>query len=179
MVGVIVRAQEPEDADSVGRLLMQPGVLPTTLQVPYTPLWSRREQRPWSPDDHRLVAELDGRVVGTIGLRVNPRPRRRHTADLGMAVDERVQGQGIGTAMLAAVVDLADGWLNLHRIELTVVRHNERAIRLYRRFGFEIEGTLRDFSFNDGRYADAYGMARLRPPRASGAEPSGGGSGLA
>lgn len=163
-MGIVVRGQEPEDSDAVGRLLIQPGVIPGTLQVPFTPLASRRAAADSvTPDHHRFVAEVDGRVVGSIGLVVNPRPRRRHTADLGMAVDQDHQGQGVGTALLAAAVDLADQWLNIHRIELTVMVSNRRAIRLYERFGFEIEGRPRDFSFTAGAYADACSMARLRP----------------
>lgn len=163
MVEIIIRGQEPGDAHAVGRILTQPGVVPGTLQIPYTPLASRQESaRTFSANDHRLVAEADGDVVGTIGLLVNPRPRRRHTADLGMAVDEAYQGQGIGSALLAAAVDLADQWLNVHRIELTVKCSNAHAIRLYERHGFEIEGRLRDYAFTAGAYDDAFTMARLR-----------------
>lgn len=160
---IVIRAQEPEDSDTVGRLMIQPGVVPGTLQIPYTPLASRREAaNTFSPDLHRLVAELDERVVGAIGLAVNPRPRRRHTADLGMAVDQDHQGRGIGSALLTAVIDLADQWLGIHRIELTVMCGNDRAIQLYERHGFTIEGRLRDYSYTAGAYADAFTMARLR-----------------
>jgi len=163
---IVIRGQEPGDIDAVGRILAQPGVVPGTLQVPYTSLASRHESaNSFSPDLHRLVAELDGQVVGSISLHVNPRPRRRHAADLGMAVDQALQGRGVGLALLAAAIDLADQWLNIHRIELTVMCANAHAIRLYERHGFEIEGTLRDFSFTAGDYADAHTMARLRPAR--------------
>ena len=164
MAEIVIRGQEPSDVDAVGRILAQPGVVPGTLQVPYTPLASRHEAAStFSPDVHRLVAEVERQVVGTIGLHVNPRPRRRHTADLGMAVDQSFQGQGIGSALLAASVELADQWLGLHRIELTVMCSNAHAIRLYERHGFVIEGRLRDFSFTEGAYADAFAMARIRP----------------
>ena len=164
MADIMIRAQEPADAEAVGRILTQPGVVPGTLQIPYTPLASRHEAaQVFSPELHRLVAEVDGRVVGLVGLEVNRRPRRRHAADLGMAVDQDSQGQGVGTALLTAVLDLADRWLNLHRIELEVMCDNGRATRLYQRHGFEIEGRLRDFSFTAGSYADAFTMARLRP----------------
>ncbi len=166
MSDIVIRGQEPGDADAVGRILAQPGVVPGTLQVPYTSLASRHESaNSFSPDLHRLVAGLDGQVVGSLGLHVNPRPRRRHAADLGMAVDQTFQGRGVGLALLAAAIDLADQWLNIHRIELTVMCANAHAIRLYERHGFEIEGTLRDFSFTAGDYADAHTMARLRPAR--------------
>jgi putative acetyltransferase len=62
-----------------------------------------------------------------------------------------------------AGIDLADKWLNLTRLELEVYTDNEAAIQLYKRFGFELEGTLRQDAFRDGQYVDSYKMARLRP----------------
>jgi putative acetyltransferase len=64
---------------------------------------------------------------------------------------------------MRASVDLADNWLNLRRLELEVYTDNEAAIRLYERFGFEREGTLRQYAYRNGRYVDSYLMARLRP----------------
>jgi putative acetyltransferase len=58
---------------------------------------------------------------------------------------------------------MADRWLNLVRLELEVYTDNEAAIRLYERFGFEREGTMRQYAFRDGLYVDAYAMARIRP----------------
>ena len=49
------------------------------------------------------------------------------------------------------------------RIELTVYTDNPAAIRLYRKFGFEIEGTFKGYALRDGVYADVYSMARLHP----------------
>jgi putative acetyltransferase len=52
--------------------------------------------------------------------------------------------------------------LNLIRLELEVYTDSEAAVRLYRKFGFSIEGTLLRFAYRDGQYVDAYLMARLR-----------------
>jgi putative acetyltransferase len=81
---------------------------------------------------------------------------------LGMAVPKRFQGKGVGTALMQALVDLADKWLPVTRIELTVFTDNERAIGLYKRFGFEIEGTHRAYALRDGKYVDTHAMARMR-----------------
>jgi putative acetyltransferase len=83
-------------------------------------------------------------------------------AGVGMTVHDNFQGQGVGTALLAAILDLADNWLGLRRIELHVYTDNAPAIHLYQKFGFEIEGTARHYAFRAGEYADAYAMARLR-----------------
>ena len=49
------------------------------------------------------------------------------------------------------------------RLELTVYVDNARAIALYRKFGFEVEGTHRAYALRDGAYVDALCMARLHP----------------
>ena len=77
-----------------------------------------------------------------------------------MAVRDDRQGQGVGTALLRAAVDLADQWLNLQRLELEVYVDNEPAVRLYRKFGFEIEGTLLRYAYRAGQYVDVYAMVR-------------------
>ena len=67
----------------------------------------------------------------------------------------------VGGALMRAILDLADNWLNLTRLELEVYADNEAAIHLYERFGFEVEGTLRRHAFRDGEYIDSKVMGRL------------------
>ena len=57
---------------------------------------------------------------------------------------------------------MADNWLNLKRVELQVYTDNARAIHLYEKFDFVIEGTHKAFAFRDGEYVDAYSMARVK-----------------
>ena len=52
--------------------------------------------------------------------------------------------------------------MNLRRVELTVYTDNAPALALYRKFGFETEGEMRDYAVRDGRFVDVYSMARLR-----------------
>jgi putative acetyltransferase len=80
-----------------------------------------------------------------------------------MTVRDDWQGRGVGTKLLQAALDLADRWLALRRVQLTVYVDNEPALRLYRKHGFEVEGTLRQIAFRDGEYVDGFLMARLRP----------------
>ena len=63
---------------------------------------------------------------------------------------------------LRLALDLADNWLGLVRVELTVFVDNEPAIALYRKFGFEVEGTHRKYGRRDGELIDTYAMARVR-----------------
>ena len=82
-----------------------------------------------------------------------------------MMVRDDWQGKGVGTALMQAAVDLADKWLNLARLELDVFTDNERAIKLYKKFGFLVEGTRIGYAFRDGQYVDTLMMARVRLPQ--------------
>jgi len=161
---VIVRRATADDAPALVRIYSGQRALRGTLQIPFTSEEASRKRLAEAPEGtYPLVAEVDGEVVGQLTLRTNPNsPRRRHAGSVGMAVRDDWQSRGVGTALLAACVDLADNWLNLRRLELDVFVDNEAAIRLYTKFGFEIEGTLRQFAFRDGHYNDTYTMARLR-----------------
>jgi L-phenylalanine/L-methionine N-acetyltransferase len=160
---ILIRAQEPEDIEAIAEISMCPSVVAGTLQLPFRPLAERRA-RFAQPEEgvHRLVAEVDGRVVGALGLHVQANPRRHHAGSLGMAVHDAFQGQGVGSGLLDAAINLADNWLGLRRLELHVYPDNAVAINLYEKFGFVVEGTARDFALRNGVFVDALMMARLR-----------------
>ncbi|HSG65120.1 MAG TPA: GNAT family N-acetyltransferase, partial [Gammaproteobacteria bacterium] len=161
---VEIRRAEPADYEALREVHAQPRVIWGTLQLPFPSAEVWRKLLAEQPDSHyTLCASIDGTVVGSLGLRMIDRsPRRRHAGEIGMVVHDAWQGRRIGTALLAAALELADRWLNLERLELTVYTDNEPAIRLYKKHGFEVEGRLRRYSFRDGDYADAFSMARLR-----------------
>lgn len=117
-----------------------------------------------SENDHVLVAEIEEngikKVVGTIGLHLNKNLRTRHAASVGITVHSGYQGMGIGRAMFNKILDLADNWLMLIRVELGVIKDNERAVKLYKSLGFEIEGIKKYAIIKNGKYEDEYIMAR-------------------
>jgi putative acetyltransferase len=160
---VVIRAIEPEDYQAIKAIYEQPGAYSGTLQMPFpsAQMWKDRTSKP-PPGFHVLVACVDEVPVGHFGLMVKTNPRQRHTGHIGMAVHDDYAGRGIGYSLMQAGLDIADNWLNLSRVELTVYVDNHRAVNLYRRTGFEEEGTLRNYSFRDGSYVDAFTMARLR-----------------
>jgi putative acetyltransferase len=160
---ITVRNAESSDAEALWKCFTAPKVVHGTLQLPYRSVESVRESLAKSEEGFfLLVAVVDEEVVGSISLHAATRPRLRHKGEIGMMVRDDWQGKGVGSAMMQAVIDLADKWLNLTRIELTVYTDNEPAVALYRKFGFEVEGTLRKFAFRDGEFVDAYTMARVK-----------------
>jgi putative acetyltransferase len=161
---VVIRRAEPEDFRELQRIHEQPRATWGTLQLPYPSAQNWRKRLEKQVGDHyALVACARDLIVGSLGLVVPERsPRRAHVGSIGMVVHDQWQGQGIGTALLKAAVELADRWLNLRRLELTAFVDNDVALRLYKKFGFEIEGLLRRYAFRDGAYVDAYTLARLR-----------------
>jgi putative acetyltransferase len=147
----------------VTALYNDPAVTRQVLQMPFqsTEVWRQR----LATNDERqlkLVALHQGDVIGNLGLEQFSRVRRAHCASLGMGVAVAWQGKGVGSMLLAAALEVADNWMNLRRVELTVYADNEAAIGLYRKFGFETEGLLRDYAVRDGRWVDTLAMARLR-----------------
>lgn len=158
------------DYEAIHRIHSGPRATAGSLQLPYASpeVWRKRLAEP-EPGLVLLLACHEAEPVGVLGLHSNAaQSRRRHSAWLGMVVRDDWQRKGVGTALMKAALDLADNWLNLERLDLTVYMDNEPALRLYRKFGFEIEGTHRRYAFRGGQYVDAHTMARLHPARAAG-----------
>lgn len=159
-----IRPTRLEDMEGFNVLRRMPGVFENTMGLP-----SERVQRnidgfqAMGPDDHSFVAVLpDGTLIGAATLRVCPSPRMRHVGTVGLFVHTEYQNKGVGTALLKTLLDLADNWLMLVRVELEVFADNQRAIRLYETLGFETEGRKRMSCVRNGQYADELLMARLR-----------------
>jgi putative acetyltransferase len=162
---IVVRRAEPGDAEGIHQTFLAPRAIAGTLQLPYPSVESWRKRiTEFAPDDYLLVATIAGEVVGNLGLHAASKsPRRRHVGAVGMAVRDDCQRRGVGTALMRAAIELADGWLNYQRLELTVYTDNLAALQLYRKFDFAIEGTCKAYAFRDGCFVDAYAMARLHP----------------
>lgn len=181
---VTLRRATVDDAAAFARTMGDPLVYPNLMQLPYADeaAWRTRLADMHKPgrSDLLLVAEqtIDGRreVVGSAGLHpLSTLPRQRHVAMLGISVVPRAWRQGVGTALMQALCDCADRWMQVLRLQLEVYVDNEPAIALYRKFGFVDETTQRAYAMRDGAFADSLGMARLhpRPPAiaASAAQP--------
>lgn len=108
-----------------------------------------------------ITAEYEGKIIGTCGINGNTRKRLAHTASLGIAIEKEHWGQGIGRKLMEAGIKWAKE-SGITRLTLEVDTDNYKAINLYIKLGFEIEGTHRnDKRMADGSYRSGYSMALL------------------
>lgn len=164
-----VRSIRESDAPALHALHETDSVMEGTLFTPFqTERDWRRRLNPRDGTPTALVALLGEQLVGTLTLFEHESTRSRHAYGLGLAVAPASQGRGVGDALLSSALELADGWLGATRVFLEVYVDNHRAIALYRKHGFEHEGTARWSAFRRGSYIDAHLMGRVRPdaPRA-------------
>jgi len=120
--------------------------------------------------DHRgvmFVIEYEGRAIGQVNYRdVQPKGK---SAEVGIGIGEPdLWGKGLGREALGLLVRHLVDDLGLHRITLSVLAYNDRAIASYKAVGFEVEGIEREGVMTDkGTWADdvkmAYVVGRARP----------------
>lgn len=107
-----------------------------------------------------LVADDGSSLLGYIEADGGRFCRNRHSAHVVIGVRQSESGRGIGTALLRELNVWAEE-SGVHRLELTVMAHNSRAIALYEKAGYAVEGGRRDSLFVEGRYVDELALARI------------------
>ncbi len=108
----------------------------------------------------QFVAVSAGKVVGWCDVTPKERPIYAHGGVLGIGLLPQFRGQGIGTNLIRSTL-AATRTIGLHRVELTVRENNTRAIELYKKVGFVVEGLQRDAVQIDGLYENIVCMALL------------------
>ncbi len=162
--GVVVRPAGQEDLDDLvalyaavaaeGRWIGGEAPVDVALRR------ARMAERLDRPDARVLVADDGGRVVGQLGIELAP----YGVADLGMLVADGWRGRGVGSALLRAGIAWARD-AGAHKVALQVWPHNQAAIALYEKFGFEREGYLRrHYRRRNGELWDAVVMGLLLVP---------------
>ena len=109
-----------------------------------------------------LIAEISNEVIGCLSFENGSRRRITHRGSFGISVREKLRGQGIGTALLQALIVWAEANPLIEKIGLAVFVNNVDAIRLYQRLGFVEEGRRpREMKMGPGQYADDLLMYRF------------------
>src|SRR5215469_13973025 len=115
-----------------------------------------------SQEKSDFVIEVDGKVIGEIGLH-EWRNRRAGSASFGVSIlDPNYLGQGYGREAINLLLDWSFRVMNYRRIHLETLASNERAVRCYKSCGFVEEGRGRQHEDYNGAYADVLVMGILR-----------------
>lgn len=169
MSEVTIREAQPSDAGAllafVRQTLAEPG-LDIAVRPDEFDLSVEEEERILadcvaSENSIMLLAEVGSSIVGQLGLRGSRRRALRHAAELGMMVSREWRDQGVGTALMERAITWAKASGVLKRIELKVYTRNQRAIHLYQKFGFQVEGRRQRAVWQDGEWVDDHLMALL------------------
>ncbi len=115
-----------------------------------------------NPNHIILVAEMNSKIIGMLDFSNGHRQRIAHTGEFGMSVDKSARDQGIGSLLLAALIEWASKNSTIEKIGLSVHSNNKRAVALYKKMGFEVEGVRkRDLKYGEGQYIDTVVMGRF------------------
>jgi RimJ/RimL family protein N-acetyltransferase len=107
-----------------------------------------------------FLCEMDSELVGYLMAKGGFAKRNRHSVYLVIGILEECRGQGIGSKLFGELEPWARKQ-NIHRLELTVIATNQHALALYKKMGFEIEGTKRNSLKINDEFVDEYYMSKL------------------
>ncbi|EIW81381.1 acyl-CoA N-acyltransferase [Coniophora puteana RWD-64-598 SS2] len=153
------------DLDNLLRLyddaLVQPSILLAPLK-PLSPAYKEKLQKDMDNITFGAVIALTstGEFIGQSVLNI-PEPKNRD-ASVGICLLPEFWSRGYGTEAMLFTVDHAFRWYGLHRVSLTVWAVNERAVGVYKRLGFVIEGRKREAIWMDTKWVDILSMGVLR-----------------
>ncbi len=103
-----------------------------------------------------ILAKDQGRIISHLNVHASPKPRLRHIGEFGLTVDKKYWGHGIGSKMMETMITWAKESNIIRKLNLRVVESNKRAIALYQKFGFEVEGRVTRDLYLDELYLDSF-----------------------
>jgi len=104
-----------------------------------------------------IVAEVNGKIVGNLNFSGGPRKRNYHVGEFGVSVLKEYWGKRIGEKLIKYLIKWAEE-NGMRKINLRVRTDNEKAVKLYKKLGFSLEGTLKRDFLIDGKFYDSYIM---------------------
>jgi RimJ/RimL family protein N-acetyltransferase len=114
-----------------------------------------------TPGTIAMAGFVDDAIVASLTFLVGFKSRTRHVGEVGMSVRQAFWGLGVGTAMAGTFIQWVRQEPSVTKVNLRVRTDNHRALAIYRRCGFSVEGTLRRDICVDGHYFDHYTMGLL------------------
>jgi RimJ/RimL family protein N-acetyltransferase len=107
-----------------------------------------------------FVAENEEQLVGYMFAMGGTVKRNQHSVYVVIGILKDYRGQGIGTRLFEKLEEWAVE-RKIRRLELTTVTQNVAGVALYKKMGFEVEGTKKDSLLIDGEFVDEFYMAKL------------------
>ena len=112
--------------------------------------------------DYFIAVYVDNKIVGDCGLSFMRHVKDRHRCTIGITIDEKYWGKGIGSLLFDVMIDLAKNTEGIEQIELGVISINDRAKHLYLSKGFEKTGVIKNaLKLQDGTYLDEEMMVKF------------------
>ncbi|GEK33155.1 GNAT family N-acetyltransferase [Kurthia sibirica] len=132
------------------------------MTIPHTTQSLRKKISQWhsSKSGHLLTAIVDGSIGGIIQVVGNASPAMAHRAEINIGILPQYETQHIDLALL----ETAEQWARqngINRLELSVLKAQNRTIKRFEKFGFSIEGIRQNALFIDGRYEDEFYMGKV------------------
>jgi len=163
----ILRSPNCEDAQAIlYHMILTSGETENMLRYPDEITITEVAERAYlsdiesSPDAIMISAVVDGKIIANAGFNpVSKLEKCRHRAEFGISIQKEYWGCGIGSHIMAAILKTAQQ-AGYKQLELDVVADNERAIALYKKFGFKTLG-MNEMAFRcrNGKYQALYLMA--------------------
>ena len=163
----IIRKPEIKDAEQIiehKEIVTEayPDTLATPIEDRGLPLDQQEDSiTSLTKEDLGLVVEADGRIVGILNLRQNPRKKFEHVCQFGVSLQPQYAGHSIGTELIDRAIKHAEESTVLEKIVLNVFSNNEGAIRFYERLGFVQEGRQKNQVKLKEGYTDLIQMAKF------------------
>lgn len=112
-----------------------------------------------SETSNHFVAMKEDKMIGCISFNGNIARKMKHYGTIGISVLKEYWGKGIATSLLEKLISWAKE-KGIKKINLDVFENNKRAIKLYEKFGFRLEGCIEDGIFDGENYINllVYGL---------------------
>ena len=107
-----------------------------------------------------IIAEDNNKLVGFILAMGGGANRIKHRIHIVIGILKVYQSKGIGTKLFEELEKWAKS-IDIHRMNLTVMVNNDKGMALYKKMGFQVEGTMKDSMLVNGEYVDEYSMTKI------------------
>ncbi len=158
-----IRALEEKDLDFVHDLNNEYSIMSYWFAEPYQSLTELKHlysKHILDETERRFIVEDQDRAVGIVELvEINYIHRN---CEIQIIIKPEFGGRGYATFAFKRAIDYAFDILNMHKVYLYVDTSNEKAVHIYSKQGFHVEGTLKEQFYTKGEYRDAHLMSILK-----------------